>query len=494
MAKIDDLLDANAKKIQSGIKKEFDTLVEKLQKEGMSYNDAKVEAKKRLKAVYRHTLDTIAVGMKKALKEDITPRYVEEMEVEGVKLSKRLYSNLRDVEAMTLKTIKQAIKDKKSVKEAARLLYDGYNFKDDPLKVKKALPKYLMEDINKMSDARIRKIKTPSLKAAYYEALKAKSDEELYKKLKNAFYERNRYYANRIAQTEIFKAYSKKEAQRFMDDDSLEVVKVRLSRTHPVTDICDYHTGVDKFGLGKGVYPKEKAPLPPFHPFCRCKMLPSYVHKAKNAKERKEADREFMSGLSEHQKARVLGSKLKVQRFERDGNVLKHSYYPNPLRVGDVGYNSWMEKYKEIENNFLSGIDSFKTETKHSAIDTFPLLWMSIKDYERHMTKRLYKEKVVTDEWDYIQKTFDALLSSDVYYEAYEDPQLWDRVFYSKENNWAVVVAQNGKILTSYKIKSKIEDTLKKHEEFLKAKISKVGVGDDFKRTIREIVDKLGKL
>ncbi len=110
------------------------------------------------------------------------------------------------------------------------------------------------------------------------------------------------------------------------------------------------------------------------------------------------------------------------------------------------------------------------------------------------MTKRLYKEKVISDEWDYIQKTFNALLSSDVYYEAYEDPQLWDRVFYSKENRWAVVVAQNGKILTSYKIKSKIEDTLKKHEEFLKAKILKVGVGDDFKRTIREIVDKLEKL
>ncbi len=48
-------------------------------------------------------------------------------------------------------------------------------------------------------------------------------------------------------------------------------------------------------------------------------MIPSYVHKAKDAKEKKEADREFMSGLSEHQKARILGSKLRVQRFERDG-------------------------------------------------------------------------------------------------------------------------------------------------------------------------------
>ncbi len=363
MAKIDDLLDANAKKIQSGIKKEFDTLVAKLQNDGMSYNDAKIEAKRRLKAVYRHTVDTIAVGMKKALKEEISPRYVEEMEVEGVKLSRRLYANLKDVEAMTLKTIKQAIKDKKSIKELATMLYEGYNFKDDPLKVKKALPKYLMEDINKMSDARIRKIKTPSLKAAYYEALKAKSDEELYKKLKNAFYERNRYYANRIAQTEIFKAYSKKEAQRFMEDGSLEVVKVRLSRTHPVTDICDYHTGVNKYGLGKGVYPKEKAPLPPYHPHCRCKMLPSYVHKAKNAKERKEADREFMSGLSEHQKARVLGSKLKVQRFERDGNVLKNSYYPNPATVGDVGYNSKMD-LKQL----LNEVKSRKKHTKNKII------------------------------------------------------------------------------------------------------------------------------
>ncbi len=49
------------------------------------------------------------------------------------------------------------------------------------------------------------------------------------------------------------------------------------------------------------------------------------------------------------------------------------------------------------------------------------------------------------------------------------------------------------KIVTSYKIKSTIKSTLDKHEQMLGAKISRVGVSDEFKQTISEITTKLRK-
>lgn len=423
----------------------------------------------------------------------------------GTKLSEKLYKNSKKVANESLELLNQGIQAKKPIREISKKLYDGYGFNDkEVLDVKKKLPKYLQRELKrgKVSKELVKyvdKLKTKPLKTALKQIVKKMDDVNkigLEKVLKVALEEKSRYYATRIADTESHRARNLSRAKEYMEDDDIEFVKFQLSSRHPMTDICDYYANLD-VGYGAGIVPKEQMVTLPLHPHCHCRYQPYY----KKVKKRRIKNPQVytMEKFSLRDQQRIAGSFDKLRQFkegmpiERVFNSVRPEY---PIRkYHDVfGYNSGMEKYKEIENNFLSGIDSFETGTKHSAIDTFPSLWMSIKDYERHITKRLYKEKVVIDEWDYIQKTFDALLSSDVYYEAYEDPQLWDRVFYSKENNWAVVVAQNGKILTSYKIKSKIEDTLKKHEEFLKAKISKVGVGDEFKRTIREIVDKLGKL
>ena len=85
-----------------------------------------------------------------------------------------------------------------------------------------------------------------------------------------------------------------------------------MSKTHPRTDICDYFSSVDLYGLGKGVYPKDKAPLPPFHPFCRCRIIQKFSIEAKNAKLNLKADSEYLNSLKPFQKAQILGSKKRV--------------------------------------------------------------------------------------------------------------------------------------------------------------------------------------
>lgn len=149
-----------------------------------------------------------------------------------------------------------------------------------------------------------------------------------------------------------------------------------------------------------------------------------------------------------------------------------------------------MEHFKQIENDFLNELNKFDVSSKQTALGTFGNLWMSEDKYFEHYEKRK-QEGFVVDRFDYIIKTFNTLNSKEVYFETYEMPDLWDRVFYSKDNNAAVVLAKNGKILTSYKIKTTIEDTFKKHSDYLKATITKMEVSDEFSRQIKSITDKL---
>ena len=157
------------------------------------------------------------------------------------------------------------------------------------------------------------------------------------------------------------------------------------------------------------------------------------------------------------------------------------------------GYNAGMEKYKQVENNFLKNLKNFDITSKQSAVASFAELWYTINDYNKHLNKRMNKERTVIDEHDYIQKTFNALNSDETFFEYYEAPDLWDRIFYTKKDKWAVVVAQNGKILTSYKIESTIIETLDKHKKQLDAKVNKVGVSDEFRQTVKQITEKLRK-
>ncbi len=199
-----------------------------------------------------------------------------------VALSERLYRHTAEVNAATDRIIREHAKGFTQARELAMQLYEGYEFKVDPLAVKARLPKYLRAAMRDPSvshgldqifaRARAAELKTPALRAAYLQAIdeveRGAGMERLRNVIKTAWYERNRYFANRIAQTELHRVYEDQKAVEVMDDDDLEWVQVRMSATHPRVDICDFHARLDRYGQGPGVYPKDVAPKPPFHPFC----------------------------------------------------------------------------------------------------------------------------------------------------------------------------------------------------------------------------------
>ncbi len=137
--------------------------------------------------------------------------------------------------------------------------------------------------------------------------------EALRRKLDVALREKNRFFADRIAQTELARAHQARVAAEFMADPLIEVLQVLMNPAHPRTDICDLHARANLFGLGPGCYPKAKAPRPPFHPFCWC-VLRSRPHiSARHAKEVRGGEADFLRGLPPGEAAAVMGSKARAQ-------------------------------------------------------------------------------------------------------------------------------------------------------------------------------------
>ena len=55
-----------------------------------------------------------------------------------------------------------------------------------------------------------------------------------------------------------------------MDDSDVVAYRWVESTRHPTEDICDEYAKVDMYGLGPGIFPKDKAPELPAHHHCLC--------------------------------------------------------------------------------------------------------------------------------------------------------------------------------------------------------------------------------
>ena len=260
------------------------------------------------------------------LQTAVSSGQVREMPIGEVSLSRRLYANAREVSSAAREIIRQHTQAMADARKLALELYEGYGFKEggDPLQVKAKLPKYLREAVRDaefgptyetlLRRIQTTQIKTEALKVSYLQVLDAAVEgagsRRLERALRVAHYERNRYFANRIAQTELHRADTDRRGAEIMADDELEVVQIVLSSTHPRADICDLHAGVDKFGLGPGCYPKARAPKPPFHPFCRCLLRKRYDLTARLARERDAAERQWLEQRDDAH--RIVGSRQKA--------------------------------------------------------------------------------------------------------------------------------------------------------------------------------------
>ena len=245
-------------------------------------------------------------------------------------LSKRLYRRSSTIRNEVADTIKQALKTNKTVKGLAKSIFDGYG--KGGIIPEASIPKFLskLSDINISGEAtpeakrkerellrsvkgKIARLDTPYVRAAYNEVAAAVEDGNeirLQKAIYSATQEKARYHAERIARTENARAYADGQMNRFLDDDDIVAFQWKLSSRHPRYDICDFYANADLYGLGKGVYPKDKFPRLPAHPHCMCHIKPLTeldidVNKRYNNLER--AGLEYIKSLSKKHQEVLLG-------------------------------------------------------------------------------------------------------------------------------------------------------------------------------------------
>lgn len=275
-----------------GIEKELEAAYEKLVAlivAGVLVRDAVQQVMDRFMPKYAELLSVAFSGV---MAQAVGKEAAMSMQVGTVQLSQKLYAQAAYVSEVTTGIVDRHLKGFQDARALALELFEGYGFRPpdaEPLQLKPsntALPKYLREALlpdggiqsdlaRAFAKMQVDNLRTPALKAAYSDVLRAISDVEsgkgadlLEKRLRTAFYERMRYFANRIAQTELHRAYSLHVAKLIMDDEDIEFVQIQRSPGSTSVCICSLIAGRDKYGMGKGVYPKRAAPVPAFHPFC----------------------------------------------------------------------------------------------------------------------------------------------------------------------------------------------------------------------------------
>ena len=323
------LLDSTASAIQKQAQAALDQVMALIAKK-IPPRDALQQVTKTFKGAYTKEL---AAAFSEILQASVGEKSVLGMYVGGVSLSQRFYRETQAINATVLGLINSHAKGFDQARDLTLKIFEGYGFKSqEVLKLhpgNKALPKYLRDELlidpgiqgelaRHFARAQALRLKTPGLKAAYLEYLDAIETgagmDFLEKKLQGAYYEKMRYFANRIAQTELHRAYALTNARELLADTDVEWVQYRMSRTHPQVDICDLYAKRDLYGKGPGVYPVGKCPLAPIHPHCRCVVAPRLdIHEtAKGARRKPNADRDFLAGLSDRHAAMVMGSRAKA--------------------------------------------------------------------------------------------------------------------------------------------------------------------------------------
>lgn len=275
----------------------------------------------------------------------------------GMTLSEKLHGVGVKMRGAIVSTLQEQMRRNKTWTEAARALYDGYG--EDGQNVynggkdiisRQDLPKYLQKvrlatgnDLQALAEQRqvIEKINrlarngapNKALQAAYNELMEAvqKGNEKAIEKaVEVAINEKSRYVAERITRTEMARAWADGFIAKMKKDADIVAVKFKLSSRHPVFDICDMYAKADMYGLGAGIYPKDKLPPLPVHPHCLCRyveVIEGEVDMQQQRDQVREAGDKWLNSLPESRRAQVLGRDgLKAWKDGKDWRKYMRGY------------------------------------------------------------------------------------------------------------------------------------------------------------------------
>ena len=303
------------------------------------------------------------------LNKDYFPTGEVPLVADSVLLSSMLYSNAKGVNKKVAAILNESFKAKRTIKDTAMRIYDGYNSNVDNLDVKKGLPKYLLEDRDAMRQ--IDKLTNKRLKETYkkvYEKLQSLDSKALDKAMWVALQEKSRYYANRIAQTEGARSRNLSRAVEYMEDDEVEYVQFKMSSAHKIVDICNYYASLD-VGYGVGIVKKESMRVLPLHPHCHCRYIGYYKKIQKT--NIKNPQKNTMDKFSKFEQKSIVGSRDKLREFQQGAEIeglfnRVRPKYPITKYSDVLGYNGGMRNINELTNKEKNALKIWSEKKKNS--------------------------------------------------------------------------------------------------------------------------------
>ena len=280
----------------------------------------------------------------------------------GLTLSEKINGASNVMLNDVISTLRDQIRRNKTVKDTAQALYDGY--KSGHVVREQELPQYLDEltrwtrkSRENLSQEELKDLQRSIRKVRYQaddlmddrntynhfrtslrelmDKLEHGSEKAAQRALQNAIQEKSRYVAERIARTEGARARYDAFIARYGEDEDVAAYRWKLGSRHPAEDICDMYANADLYGLGKGIFPKDKVVLQPAHPHCLCHYAPVYwgeIDEKKRSDNVEENGRAWLAKQPLHIRQAILGVKGEQE-----------------WRVGRAG---WMEKARNISPVF----------------------------------------------------------------------------------------------------------------------------------------------
>ena len=351
----------------------------------------------------------------------------------GMTLSEKLHGVGVKMRSAIVSTLQEQMRRNKTWTEAARALYDGYG--DDGQNVynggkdiisRQELPKYLQKvrvatgnDLQALAEQRqaidninrLAKNGAPNkaLQAAYnklLEAVQKGNEKAIEKAVEVAVNEESRYVAERITRTEMARAWADGFVAKMQKDADIVAVKFKLSSRHPVFDICDMYAKADMYGLGAGIYPKDKLPPLPVHPHCLCRyveVIEGEVDMKQQRDQVREAGDKWLNSLPESSRAQVLGRKgLKAWENGEDWRKYMRGY------AGLREAENRLQMYKPVELSKKAKADKY--QSPQGTIKEFQTRKVENATYDIHVSENVnLKPKMLAEVNRQINKCIDLL-------------------------------------------------------------------------------------
>lgn len=340
--------------------KAFEKEIKRLLKEGKT-------AKEAVKGAYKKypVMKTLEKELQKQLEEEMKRGAGEEMPItaihdalsrvwspDNLTLSERTTKGGKEITAQAASIIAEAIKKGKSVQKTALALFDGYGYghvlptQDIPEFMKKLteigrITDYKGQEFHKTLrevERQLKRVNVQGMKIAYgkiKEAIETGNEKKINKAVYVATQERTRYFARRIARTELARAYGDGAMAKWENDEDCVAFQWKLSTGHPFCDICDLYAHADLHGMGPGIFPKDKVPRLPAHPNCMCHLRPVMEgSKLLQGEEKEQIDKggmAYIKGLGKYEQERLLGVHGRLEVLKKGNWIEKARGYSNDV-------------------------------------------------------------------------------------------------------------------------------------------------------------------